>query len=139
VHDVVAAVSEVTRQLEDSAASTAPRAQARHEWDARATKENLFGIYMAVWSETPEQVKSCLNRFSRTHNLSLERLAEVQADYQRQIALLHQEYQAKIAALRPPELLALHRFHERHANVPGTLKLVPTDAVASPSILPRPA
>jgi DNA-binding response OmpR family regulator len=139
VEDVVAAIREVVREIEDAAAAAAPRAQTRHEWDARAKKENLFGIYMAVWSETPEQVKSCLNRFSRTHNLPLERLADVQADYQRQIAQLHQEYQAKVAALRPPELLALHRFHERHATPPSRLKLVPSDLSAAPGILQRPA
>lgn len=139
VEDVVAAIREVVREIEDAAAMEAPRAQARHEWDARAKKENLFGIYMAVWSETPEQVKSCLNRFSRTHNLPLERLADVQADYHRQIAQLHQEYQAKVAALRPPELLALHRFHERQSTTSAKLKLVPTEFGAAPGLLQRPA
>ena len=120
VEDVFAAIREVCRQIEESA----ERERKSHEWGAIAKKENLFGIYVAAWQETPEQVKSCLVRFSRTHNLSLDRLADLQVDYQRAIAQLHQEYQSKIAALRPPELLALHRFHERQVRTPGSLSLI---------------
>jgi DNA-binding response OmpR family regulator len=121
VEDVAAAIREVCRQIEESA----EREQKGYEWSALAKKENLYGIYVAAWQETPEQVKSCLKRFSRTHNVSLDRLADLQVDYQRAIAQLHQEYQARIAALRPPELLALHRFHERQVRAAGSLSLVP--------------
>jgi DNA-binding response OmpR family regulator len=121
VEDVAAAIREVCRQIEEAAA----REQRGYEWGALAKKENLYGIYVAAWQETPEQVKACLVRFSRTHNLSLERLADLQVDYQRAIAQLHQEYQAKIAALRPPELLALHRFHERQGRTSSSVSLVP--------------
>ncbi|MCU0692675.1 MAG: response regulator [Polyangiaceae bacterium] len=121
VEDVAAAIREVCHQIEEAAA----RAQSGREWSALAKKENLYGIYVAAWQETPEQVKSCLVRFSRTHNLSLDRLADLQVEYQRAIAQVNQEYQAKIAALRPPELLALHRFHERQGRAPGALSLVP--------------
>jgi DNA-binding response OmpR family regulator len=121
VEDVAAAIREVCRQIEEAA----ERVQKGYEWSALAKKENLYGIYVAAWQETPEQVKSCLKRFSRTHNVSLDRLSDLQVDYQRAIAQLHQEYQARIAALRPPELLALHRFHERQVGTPASLCLVP--------------
>jgi hypothetical protein len=62
-------------------------------------------------------VKSVLNRFSRRNNIPLERLAEIQALYQRQAAQLHREYESKLAAMRPQELLALHRFHDRLCEV----------------------
>jgi hypothetical protein len=85
-------------------------------------------------------VKSVLNRFSRRNNIPLERLAEIQAIYQRQAAQLHREYEAKLAALRPQELLALHRFHDnlgesREAPVQDPLTVVAT----SSEILRRPA
>jgi CheY-like chemotaxis protein len=135
VEDVSAAIREACRQIEEAAA----REQKDYEWSALAKKENLFGIYVAAWQETPEQVKSCLIRFSRTHNLSLDRLADLQVDYQRAIAQLHQEYQARIAALRPPELLALHRFHERQARSPGSLCLVPNTPALRASSVPSPS
>lgn len=115
IDEVVAAIRDTTRRLEDAQPTAHDPKRAPHEWDARARKEHLIGIYTAVWAETPEQVKSCLNRFSRNHNTSLEKIAEEQAQYQREMARLHQEYQTKLAALRPPVLLALHRFHERQA------------------------
>ena len=129
VDDVAAAIREVGRQIEEAAA----QAQKGYEWSALAKKENLYGIYVAAWQETPEQVKSCLKRFSRAHNLSLDRLADLQVDYQRAIAQLHQEYQARIAALRPPELLALHRFHERQVRAAGSLSLVPNAPFRQPA------
>lgn len=138
IEEVVAAIRETTRHLEDAQPTAQEATRAPHEWDARARKEHLIGIYTAVWSETPEQVKSCLNRFSRNHNTSLERIAEEQAQYQRDMARLHQEYQSKLAALRPPVLLALHRFHERHALADGPVHAVATSAPRT-GALRRPA
>ena len=93
-----------------------------------------------MWSETPEHVKSVLNRFSRRNNIPLERLAEIQAIYQRQAAQLHREYEAKLAALRPQELLALHRFHDKLSESHEAPAQDPLAVVATSSeILRRPA
>jgi DNA-binding response OmpR family regulator len=140
-------LEEVIAHVQDAVRQRAAVPEARNgpheryrEWDTRAKKEHLIGIYTAVWSETPEHVKSVLNRFSRRNNIPLERLAEIQAIYQRQAAQLHREYEAKLAALRPQELLALHRFHDnlgesREAPVQDPLTVVAT----SSEILRRPA
>jgi DNA-binding response OmpR family regulator len=117
IEEVLVHIQDAVRDQTAVHVRTRPSPDQYREWDTRAKKEHLIGIYTAVWSETPEHVKSVLNRFSRRNNIPLERLAEIQALYQRQAAQLHREYESKLAAMRPQELLALHRFHDKLCEV----------------------
>jgi hypothetical protein len=138
--EVIAHVQDAVRQRAAVPAARNRPHERYCEWDSRAKKEHLIGIYTAVWSETPEHVKSVLNRFSRRNNIPLERLADIQSIYQRQAAQLHREYEAKLAALRPQELLALHRFHDKLSESHEAPAQDPLAVVAASSeILRRPA
>jgi DNA-binding response OmpR family regulator len=138
LEDLVAVVRSSLSQIDGAGDPSRRPGSPPHAWEARAKREHLCGIYTAVWSETPEQVKSCLNRFSRSHNVSLEQLADAQATYQRQIAELHREYREKAAALRPRELTALHLFHERQQQNDVPLRVVPDENTRT-GFLRRPA
>jgi len=137
IEDVLAHIQDAVRER-TAVPEACNRQHERHrEWDTRAKKEHLIGIYTAVWSETPEHVKSVLNRFSRRNNIPLERLAEIQGIYQRQAAQIHREYETKLAAIRPQELLALHYFHDKLCEVREAPEMESGTAGRDPSGMPH--
>lgn len=111
--EVVSRLRDIIHELEDRDPPADATNAASRDWDRRTKIENLHGIYTAVWSETPERVKATINRFARSTSISLEAIADAQLEYQREVARLHEEYQARLAAIQPKVLRDLLQYHDR--------------------------
>jgi len=74
-------------------------------------RENMFADYMRAWGSDKQQVKSVLTKFARSHNISIDELAEIHQHHSSQVSRIREELAKQIAEIQPDILDELNRFY----------------------------
>lgn len=74
-------------------------------------RENMFADYMRAWGSDKQQVKSVLTKFARSHNISIDELAEIHQHHSSQVSRIREELARQIAEIQPDILDELNRFY----------------------------
>jgi DNA-binding response OmpR family regulator len=79
-------------------------------------RENLIGAYMEIWGEDKARVKSKLNRFARSKNISIDELAEIHNEHSVKAREIREEFGKKLQSIQPEIINDLSRYDEVSAE-----------------------
>lgn len=84
----------------------------------RRQKDSLIGAMSHAWGLDRDETYSLLVQFSRNHGIRIEKLAELQSDYQVELSSLNRQFGQRLADITPEALQQLRDFYLKETGRP---------------------